>query len=134
MIFSEAKAAVDLVKDLAAYLQKKGEYDPQLMGMFSDLQSKVLGLWQSDIELRQQIQELRDKLNTRDDAFFDRKKGAYYTGTLETPKDGPFCGNCYFSKGLVPMAESVNSEFDDYGLETFYNIWRCPVCKNKIKR
>lgn len=86
---SEAKAALDLVKEVAAYLKKTGEHDPNLMGMFEDLRGKVLSLCESDIELRQQVRELEEKLKLREEVFFDKDIGAYFKGTPENRKDGP---------------------------------------------
>lgn len=119
-VISEAKAAVELAKELGSYLKQAGEHDPKLMGMFEDLRGKVLSLYESDIELRQQVWELEKKLELRDNTFFSRKNGAYYTGTPEDIKDGPFCAKCFHEKKeLVPMFEDVyDGEY----------IGRCPVC------
>ena len=75
-VISEAKAAVELAKELGSYLKQAGEYDPKLMGMFEDLRGKVLSLYESDIELRQQVRELEEKLKLREEVFLiERKAG-----------------------------------------------------------
>ncbi len=133
-VISEGKAALELTRELVSYLKKAGEHDPKLVGLFEDLREKVLALYESDIELRQQVRELEEKLQLREEVFFDRKKGAYYTGTPETPKDGPFCGACYLAKGLVPMAERITDSVDEDGNDIFYNVWQCAVCNKIIAR
>jgi len=134
-VISEAKAAVELAKELGSYLKQAGEHDPKLMGMFEDLRGKVLSLYESDIELRQQVRELEEKLKLREEVSFDREVGAYFKGTNEEPGDGPFCAKCFHEdKGLVPMAEEISSIFDEYGTEIFFNVWQCPVCQKKIRR
>lgn len=134
-VISEAKAAVELAKELGSYLKKAGEHDPKLMGMFEDLRGKVLSLYESDIELRQQVRELEEKLKLREEVFFDRKKGAYYKGTPQDIKDGPFCAKCFNEKKeLIPMME-----WDDCGVTisdyTSSNPkWLCPSCSSTIIR
>lgn len=126
-VISEAKAAVELAKELGSYLKKAGEHDPKLMGMFEDLRGKVLSLYESDIELRQQVRELEEKLKLREEVFFDRQKGAYYIGKQGAIKDGPFCCKCYHNeKGLVPMREYIDYDMEE-GL-TPIKKWVCPVC------
>uniref|UniRef100_B8J314 Uncharacterized protein n=1 Tax=Desulfovibrio desulfuricans (strain ATCC 27774 / DSM 6949 / MB) TaxID=525146 RepID=B8J314_DESDA len=123
-VISEGKAALELTRELVSYLKKAGEHDPKLMGMFEDLREKVLSLYESDIELRQQVRELEEKVKLRENTFFNRKNGAYYIGTPEDTKDGPFCAKCFHEKEeLVPMFE------DSYDGEY---MGRCPVCKSVI--
>lgn len=132
---SESKAAFELVREIAAYLKKAGEHDPKLMGMFEELRVKVLSLYESDVELRQHVLELEEKLKLREDVFFDRKKGAYYTGTPQDIKDGPFCSRCYHAgKGLVPMEEWEDSgfTFDEDAPTT--PKWLCTSCSHEILR
>lgn len=134
-VFTEAQAAVNLVKQLAAYIKEKKDYDPQLMEMFSDLREKVWALYESDAALRERVGELEDKLKLREDVFFDRKKGGYYTGAPQDIKDGPFCSKCYHEgKGLVPMEEWDDSgfSFDEYAPTT--PKWLCPSCNHTILR
>ena len=141
---SEGKAAFDLVKELAAYLKKAGEHDPKLMGMFEELREKVLSLFESDIVLRQQVLELEERLTMREKVFFDRDMGAYFRGTPEDRKDGPFCAKCFHEKkDLVPMAKAqsfsgggVNYAFgEDHEYPvTCYNLWECPLCGSSVDR
>lgn len=134
-VISEGKAALELTRELVSYLKKAGEHDPKLMGLFEDLREKVLALYESDIELRQQVRELEEKLNLREEVFFDRRRGAYYIGTSEDIKDGPFCAKCFHDdKGLVPMEEWEDPGFglDEYAPTT--PKWLCPVCDNSIRR
>lgn len=141
---SESKAAFELVREIAAYLKKAGEHDPKLMGMFEELRVKVLSLYESDVELRQHILELEEKLKLREDVFFDRDIGAYYKGTPEDRKDGPFCAKCFHEKKeLVPMVKAqissgggMNFLLDDNHQEpvTLYNLWECPSCGSSIDR
>ena len=131
-VISEAKAAVELAKELGSYLKQAGEHDPKLMGMFEDLRGKVLSLYESDIELRQQVRELEEKLKLREEVFFDRKKGAYYTGTPQNIKDGPFCAKCFHEeKGLVPMKEWFSYGYTDVRDSS---EWLCPSCSHTILR
>lgn len=138
---SEGKAALELTRELVSYLKKAGEHDPKLMGMFEDLREKVLALYESDIELRQQVRELEEKLNLREDIVFDRSLGAYYTGTLTNRKDGPFCAKCFHEeKGLVPMASSIaisgggtmNYVTGEQRPVKHHSTWICPLCSTVL--
>lgn len=118
-VISEGKAALELTRELVSYLKKAGEHDPKLVGLFEDLREKVLALYESDIELRQQVRELEEKLQLREKAIFNKKIGAYYTGSEEC-KEGPFCAKCFHErKELVPMKNGYYHEDC---------IWECPVC------
>ena len=139
-VISEGKAALELTRELVSYLKKAGEHDPKLMGMFEDLREKVLSLYESDIELRQQVRELEEKLKIQDEVFWDQNLGAYFTGTFEDPKGGPFCGKCFHNdNGLVPMRK-VNKAAVGFGDLTgpiawsYDYLWICPLCETKIKR
>ena len=126
-IFTEAQAAANLLKHLAAYIKEKKDHDPQLMELFSDLREKVWALYESDAALREKVGELEDKLNLRENVFFDQDIGAWFKGTPEDRKDGPFCAKCYTEKKeLVPM-----SKFSSYNLGP---LWLCPVCNSTITR
>lgn len=143
-VISEGKAAFDLVKELAAYLKQAGEHDPKLMGMFEDLREKVLSLYESDIVLRKQVLELEEKLTMREKVFFDRDMGAYFRGTPEDRKDGPFCAKCFHEKkDLVPMAkaQSYSGGGTSFVLGEPYeepttcnNLWECPLCGSFVNR
>ena len=143
-VISEAKAAVELAKELGSYLKKAGEHDPNLMGMFEDLRGKVLSLYESDIELRQQMRELKEKLTLREEVFFDQDKGAYFTGTPKDIKGGPFCAKCYTEKDkLVPMKKHTSHSVQGGGYSpwdesvpqhTYRDLWVCVSCGSALDR
>lgn len=124
MIFSEAKAALDLLKEAAKLLHEEKDPKPELVAVFEALRKKLFALYESEIELRLQVKEWQDKLAVRDSVFFDEKAGVYFKGTPEAPGGDPFCAKCYHSRReLVPM------QVTHYTLNSApMTEWKCVVC------
>jgi len=84
MIFSETKAAVDLVKDLAALLRQTGNYDPVLIQKFDDLRGQVLTAYQTEIELYKEVDSLNEKVRQLEARLelqqmsYDKASGLYF--------------------------------------------------------
>ena len=92
MIFSEAKAAVDLAKDLAAWLHQTKNFNPEVMQKFDDLRGKVLAAYETEIELREKIRQLEQDLEFKQ-MVFDDDTGLYYQDG-ENGKREYFCQRC----------------------------------------
>jgi len=132
-----AKAAYDIVKDVAGYLKNKP--DPILEEKVLLLREKMFELMESDAALRTRVQELEEKLATQQAVFFDKDKRAYFTGTPENPEEGPYCATCYHEgKGLVPLGSArkrLGGVVNKSGAHFNYaDLWVCPSCKSQIPR
>ena len=92
MIFSEAKAAVDLVKDLSGYLRQTGSHDPVVMQKFDDLRSKVLSAYETEIGLRDKIRQLEQEQELKEMPY-DEESGLYYN-EKESGQREYFCQRC----------------------------------------
>ena len=115
MVFSEVKAAVDLVKDLAELLRKAGNYDPDVLNKFNDLRGKVLSAYETEIELLGKIRQLEQDLELKKMSY-DADSGLYYQDD-EDGKREYFCQRCADMDN-----KSVRVQTERPGL------WRCFGC------
>ena len=120
MIFSEAKAAVELVKDLAAHLRQTGNHDPAIMQKFEDLRSKVLSAYETEIELRDKIRQLEQEQELKQMPY-DEEAGLYYNEN-ESGQREYFCQRCAdVDKKKVRV---VNEDPQN---------WYCMGCQNQYR-
>lgn len=134
-----AKTVYDIVKDVAGYL--KDHPDPVLEQKVLELREKTFELMEKDAELRSRVTELEEQLAVKTAVFFDKSLGAYFTGSQEAIKDGPFCAACYHEgKGLVLMHSTqtflggYSNRLTGQSRMNYADVWRCPSCGKKISR
>lgn len=92
MIFSEVKAVSDIYKDIVAYLKDKKNYPPELAEKLNNLYEKILAQNTVEIELRQEIEEIKRQLSLKQ-MDYDKELGAYYSPD-DKEKQEPFCQRC----------------------------------------
>jgi len=119
MIFQEAKAAVDLAKDIASHLRKTANHDPELMEMFVSLRSAVLDLYEENTRLQSELIAARSLDDVMKSVVYDKEYYAYFDNA-DTERDEPFCQVCLDDRGKrIRMVE-----------RTYH--WVCGVCEHVV--
>jgi hypothetical protein len=109
---------LDDVKSLVSVVQKIDNVE--LYRKILDLQREVQDLVGENRELKQQLLEVKDKLDLHGTLVFERD--AYWLPATDR-RDGPFCSLCWDSKReLIRMIKCGNPAFS-----------QCPRCKIGIQ-
>ena len=98
-------------------LAKKGmtiEQQERIM----ELRAAVLNAQEENLQLREELSELKRSTALRDEVSFD---GAVYWRTLpDGQKDGPFCQRCYDADAKLIRLQNIAG--------SFFGDWDCAAC------
>ena len=115
---------VENAKSIYELIKKLNQQD--LLEKMADLRDQILSL-------REENQQLKEKLLEKENKNIIFEKGAYFEAKEDGTKDGPFCSVCWdkdkqkirLKKVNVGWTNSITNESDIKTVE------RCPVCQNR---
>lgn len=92
-----------------------------------ELQSKVMSIQQEIIKLNAENEDLKQKLEKKENHNLIYKNNAYWDVKKDGTEDGPYCSACWDNKGKAVRMASREDAFRG----PFY---KCMVCDIMIKR
>lgn len=116
-IYSTAK---ETIKDAVSLAQQSDNI--QLYKSVLDAYNAAIELMSENAELREEIKELKNKMDIAKQLEFDND--AYYRRNDEKANDGPYCTNCWDGEHKLIRLHVNSSGAGDYV---------CPRCKKFIK-
>ena len=110
MVLPRYKEITDLIKKGATI-----EAQEKIM----ELREAALALEEENIELKNKVKELEDKLNTKANVVWE---SPYYWSVNGDEKDGPYCQNCYDGDGKLIRLQQPGRE----------GYWECHTCGKHV--
>jgi len=110
----------EAVKDALAVADRLR--DAELKHRLADVQMECAKLAEENARLRQELIELREHAQTRQEMQY--QDNVYWRQSGQGTREGPFCPKCLDGEG---KAARMSDRADDH-------CWRCPVCRYAIMK
>jgi len=110
----------EAIKDAATVADKLR--DAEMKQKLADVQVECAKLAEDNAQLRQEVIELREKVQTRQKMEF--RYDVYWSRLPEGEHEGPYCPKCLDGDG---KASRMGNRQDD-------RFWRCRVCGTNIEK
>lgn len=91
-----------------------------LKSKLADVKMACVDLAEQNVRLREERNDLREKLRLREEMVWDEKMNAYFRTNPSGVREGPFCPKCLDGDSKVAR---MASEYQDF---------RCPVCTHLL--
>jgi hypothetical protein len=114
-------AILDNVKEVARLAQEYGKID--LYEKVVTLMAQVTDLAAENFELKQQVAELRAKLEMKGKATYDIKSHTY-----QVDGKGAYCATCFDQHGALQRLHAVNAVQDQKHPDEMGVQWECGRC------